>query len=241
MTDTDITFCDSIMKMDTSKIKYKFANSEDFNSISRDDVDKFDSTDSTDSTDNNISVNKYNIYRYKFDENVMNELSIFSKTHSYDDKDTFKESWDKWVSENLSMIQREEARLLDLGYKGCVKTKMYKSCRYYFSKKQNDKEKKDRRNKYLMVNPNILSSMDKHIIQNINKDDYKPSNGYEEYCVSNIDLLKEDVIEMVGLNMNLEEIKLKIKKTYKNRYFIISRNINKYKQIYENSSSDETN
>jgi hypothetical protein len=38
---------------------------------------------------------------------------------------------------------------------------------------------------------------------------------------------------MVNLGMIFDEIKLKIKKTYKNRYFIISRNINKFKEVYD--------
>jgi hypothetical protein len=205
-----------------------------------------DMNDSENNTKNNKSsesINKnYNIYRYKFSENVINELSIFSKIHQYDDKNTFKESWEEWVSNNLDMINREQTRLSELGYTGCVKTKMYKSCRYYFSKKKDNKEDQtERRKKYIMLNINVLNSMDKHIIQNMNTDNYKPANGYEEYCLQNIELLKEDILEMVGLSMNTEEIKLKIKKTYKNRYFIISRNITKYNKIYEDDENNNKN
>jgi hypothetical protein len=82
-----------------------------------------------------------------------------------------------------------------------------------------------------MINSNILNSMDKHIIQNMNIKDYKPSIGYEDYCKLNINLLKEDILSMHQLNMSNDDIKLKIKKTYKNRYFIISRNIEKFKLL----------
>lgn len=183
------------------------------------------------------SINKnYNIYRYKFSENVIDELNMFSKKHQYDDKVTFKEEWDKWVSTNLDIINREQSRLLELGYTGCIKTKMYKSCRYYFSKKKDKEDQSDKRKKYIMININVLNSMDKHIIENINNENYKPADGYLDYCNNNcnLELLKDDVVEMVSLGMDTDEIKLKLKKTYKNRYFIISRNINKYKNNYEN-------
>lgn len=210
-------------------------NNNDNNDINDKKIDNSSSVSFT-SSESEVETDNYNIYRYKFSENIIYELDNFSKIHKYDDKNTFKESWEKWVSENLYLIQREEERLSEIGYKGCVKTKMYKSCRYYFSKKTSDKEKQERRKKYVMVNSSILTSMDNHIIENISKEDYKPAIGYEEYCQKNIELLKEDIVEMVALDMNINEIKMKIKKTYKNRYFIISRNISKYKQLYENNS-----
>jgi hypothetical protein len=181
-----------------------------------------------------IDENVYNIYRYKFTDDIISELYEFSKLHQYDDKVKFKDAWKEWVDSNISMINREEFRLKDLGYDGCVNSKMYKSCRYYFCKKGNlnvNKSKIDRRKKYIMINSNILNSMDKHIIQNMNIKDYKPSIGYEDYCKLNINLLKEDILSMHQLNMSNDDIKLKIKKTYKNRYFIISRNIEKFKLL----------
>lgn len=209
------------------------------NNMEKCNISSNDSSSNSNSIDSDEEINNYNIYRYKFSENILVELNAFSRIHQYDDKKAFKDAWEEWISTNLSIIQREEARLQELGYKGCVKSKMYKSCRYYFSKKSGNKEKTERRKKYVMVNSNILSSMDKHIIENINKEYYKPANGYEGYCESNIDLLKEDIVEMVSLGMNVEDIKMKIKKTYKNRYFIISRNISKYKQLYESNSITE--
>jgi hypothetical protein len=188
-----------------------------------------------------IDENNYNIYRYKFTDDIISELYDFSKLHQYDDKLTFKDAWKEWIDNNISMINREEFRLKEIGYEGCVKTKMYKSCRYYFCKKGNNNtnnNKADRRKKYIMLNSSILNSMDKHIIQNMTIKHYKPSIGYEDYCKLNINLLKEDILCMHQLNMTNDDIKLKIKKTYKNRYFIISRNIEKFKSL--NMCDDNT-
>ena len=64
--------------------------------------------------------------------------------------------------------------------------------------------------------------MDDHIKSNISGDDYKPSDGFDEFCKANIDLLKEEVNILCRNGFtNSVEIKNKIKKTYKNRYFLI--------------------
>ena len=56
----------------------------------------------------------------------------------------------------------------------------------------------------------------------INCADYKPSDGFDEFCKQNIDLLKEEVYNLCKNGFtNSNEIKQKIKKTYKNRYFLI--------------------
>ena len=63
--------------------------------------------------------------------------------------------------------------------------------------------------------------MDEHIKRNISKE-FKPSNGFEEFCKENIDLLKEEITRLISCNIkDANEIKKKIKKTYKNRYFVI--------------------
>ena len=64
--------------------------------------------------------------------------------------------------------------------------------------------------------------MDEHIQSKINLKDYKPSDGFVEFCKSYMELLKDEVKNLCknGLN-DTNEIKNKIKKTYKNRYFLL--------------------
>ena len=75
------------------------------------------------------------IYRYKFDELFLEDLISFAKIHQFDDRKTFKEEWKLWCESNEEFIEREENRLVSLGYKGDCKDKMFKSSRYYFRKK----------------------------------------------------------------------------------------------------------
>jgi hypothetical protein len=75
---------------------------------------------------------------------------------------------------------------------------------------------------YVGSDKGLLSSMDEHIKSNIGTGDFKPSEGFEEFCKANVDIIKEQVNMLCrGGFTDSNEIKAKIKKTYKNRYFLI--------------------
>ena len=168
--------------------------------------------------------NKNNIYRYNFDENVMDELSTFAKLHQYNERKEYKESWKLWLEENNDMVKKEEDRLKNLGYEGDALDKMYKAARYYFRKKPQVKNEPKQRRKYISMEQDIITLMDEHIYRNIVALDYTPSNGYSEFCKMNIESIKIEIKRMLEIGINADDISSKIKKTYKNRYFIISRN-----------------
>lgn len=172
--------------------------------------------------DKNISDININIYRYKFTEAFMEELYKFSKVHEYDNRKDFKEAWQIWIEEQEEIIDSEIRRLLNLGYDGNVLDKMFKSARYYFRKKKCDNNKEpQKRRVYQSVQKELLEQMDEHIKTNINNKDYKPSEGFDQFCQQNIELLKEEVSKLCKIGLtDSDEIKKKIKKTYKNRYFL---------------------
>lgn len=76
-----------------------------------------------------------NIYRYKLADNIVSELTAFSKIHQYDDRVTYKEAWNEWLDINKNIVSDEKKRLIDLGYCDNIETKMFKAARYYFRKK----------------------------------------------------------------------------------------------------------
>lgn len=169
--------------------------------------------------DNNVSIN---IYRYKFTDDFTNEMYKFSKIHQYDHRKDFKEAWEIWLDDNDDIVSGEVRRLTNLGYDGDILDKMFKSARYYFRKKSTEKKAPQKRRAYLCVQKDLLESMDDHIKGHINEEDYKPSEGFDRFCKENLDLLKEEVSLLCKNGFtNSEEIKQKIKKTYKNRYFIL--------------------
>jgi len=177
---------------------------------------------SDDSDENRVSINA-NIYRYKFTQEFMDELHKFSKIHQYDDRKAFKESWESWVAENDELVQDEMERLENLKYYGDILDKMFKSARYYFRKKGTAKPEPKSRRQYLSVQKEMLDAMDEHILKKKSEPDYKPSDGFSDFCNTHLDLLKEEVVRLVVEHQinDVNVIKDKVKKTYKNRYFIL--------------------
>jgi len=101
---------------------------------------------------------------------------------------------------------------------------MFKSARYYFRKKVNVKKEPITRKSYISINKLILDAIDEHIKNNIYNSEYKPSNGFLDFCKDTKDLIQEEVNRLckIGITDTIE-IKNKFKKTYKNRYFILTK------------------
>ena len=168
-----------------------------------------------------VSEINISIYRYKFTDDFTSVMFKFSKIHQYDHRKDFKEAWNQWLEANDEIVSEEVRRLTNIGYQGDILDKMFKSARYYFRKKSTEKKAPAKRRNYIGVQKDLLAFMDEHIKANINKDDYKPSDGFDEFCKSHIDLIKEEVnIFCRNGFTDSTEIKNKIKKTYKNRYFL---------------------
>jgi hypothetical protein len=161
------------------------------------------------------------IYRYKFTDEFVGELYKFSKIHQYDHRKDFKEAWQLWLEDKDAIVSDEVRILSSSGYDGDILDKMFKSARYYFRKKSTETKEPAKRRKYCGLAKDVLDAMDKHIASNITNDDYKPSSGFESFCMINNALLKEEASRLIinGFK-DSGEIHEKLKKTYKNRYFI---------------------
>lgn len=168
------------------------------------------------------------IYRFKFTEDFIEELYKFSKIHQYDKRKDFKEAWKLWTEENQDIIDEETTRLNNLGYDGDVLDKMFKSARYYFRKKSTEKKEPKQRRQYISVTRELLDAMDHHIEENIFNDDYQPKTGFISFCKANEKILKESIDKIFEQGVKDSElIEDKIKKTYKNRYFMMTQIKNK--------------
>jgi hypothetical protein len=166
---------------------------------------------------------RHNIYRYKFTAEFMEMLYQFSKIHQYDERPIFKEEWNKWVEENDEKVGEEVKRLDSLGYEGDIIDKMFKSARYYFRKKSISKKEPKQRRVYVSCKKDILDAMDSHIEKGMQTPEYKPSEGFDDFCNNNKDLLKDEILHLIESKItDAKEIMSKVKKTYKNRYFIVS-------------------
>jgi hypothetical protein len=163
------------------------------------------------------------IYRFKFTIEFMTYIYHFSKIHQYDSRQDFKESWKIWVEENSNIIEEETSRLSRNGYDGNIEDKMFKSARYYFRKKGTVKTEPKQRRPYINITHDILEAMDIHIKTNIYNSDYTPKSGFISFCKDNEPILKEAIKNIYKQGIQQSDIiKNKIKKTYKNRYFMLT-------------------
>lgn len=194
----------------------------------------------TKNTEEKIPIN-FQIYRFKFSVMLTDQLLYFSKLHQFDDRNTFKLSWTNWIqNEDISsLLTSEIEKLTILGLKGDILDKIYKSARYYYRNKEltNISEEipiKQIRKKYIGFSKNILKVMDEHIksqIQyyleintqsihsyNIN---IQPAYAFNEFCIHQTDDIKKELIYLQEKDVEItNNIYVKFKKTYKNRFFI---------------------
>ena len=164
------------------------------------------------------------IYRFKFSEDFMQELYNFSKIHQYDERKDFKEAWNIWAEENNDIIIQESRRLINLDYDGDIMDKMFKSVRYYFRKKSTQIKEPRQRRQYISVSKELLEAMDKHITDNINDNNYQPKIGFLSFCKDYESIVKGTIKTLFENGIKDSElIQDKIKKTYKNRYFMLTK------------------
>jgi len=167
------------------------------------------------------------IFRFKFTEEFMEELYKFAKIHQYDHRKDFKEAWTVWLEENEDIVQEEEARLHYLRYDGDVLDKMFKSARYYFRKKSPVKVEPKQRRQYISVSHELLEAMDMHIRTNIYSNDYQPKIGFIDFYEANKQIIVQTFKSFFDQNIKDSEfIQTKLKKTYKNRYFMLTNKAN---------------
>lgn len=174
----------------------------------------------------NDNDNEINTYRYNLHSDVINLIEGFVNKHKYDDRESYKEAWLKWCKNNDQIIENEIKRLRSIHYNGDVVDKMYKAGRYYYRKKKsNNTNEKQKRRQYISINNKIIVAMDTQISNLYLNKDYKPSDGYESFCKDNVDILTKEIKRLFKKYdfITKEFLLVKFKKTYKNRYYRISR------------------
>lgn len=159
------------------------------------------------------------IYRYKFSTEVQDKLAKFVKTHKLDDVNVFREFWDDWVLDNSITILEEGRRLHNLGYRGDATIKMYKSVRYYYKDKSDKKVEAKKRRIYIALDRDILDAMDGHIKKNKTM---KPSVAYLSFLGGQNEkiLIDKTVTTIIHSGLDKAAAEFKLKKTYKNRFFL---------------------
>jgi hypothetical protein len=74
------------------------------------------------------------------------------------------------------------------------------------------------------MQPIIIQAMDKQLLSIIKNANFKPAQGFIQFCNQHIDILREEITRLTsegGVGMTAKTLADKIKKTYKNRYFMM--------------------
>lgn len=182
---------------------------------------------------------KGRVLRFEFAVALIEQVTAFANVHQYDDRKTYKEAWTAWLAhdEIAAIMKTEVERLNALGYKGNVADKLFKSGRYYFRGKTNkgnkgnkgsDEELCDKEllcKKYVLLNHQLLDEMDDHIDCGLRSADYTPAGGFADFCNANAqsELYRSEVARLSELMPTGDAVHDKLKKTYKNRYFMLTK------------------
>ena len=165
------------------------------------------------------------IFRYKLSDTIMKGITQFAHIHQFDDRHQYKEAWTYWLKDNQACVESEIARLKQLEYTGDIIDKMFKAGRYYFRGKTTIKEKepkkepkKETKRDYIVMHPDLIQTMDKHLRGLIAQPNFKPALAYNQFCEEHAALVQTE-IRRLAETISGEKITTKLKKTYKNRYF----------------------
>ncbi len=171
-------------------------------------------------TQESASENKNKIFRYKFDKNVVDEMYKFTKENKNLSKKDFTDNWERWKNSHSELIINEINRLRGLGCTGDIENKLYRSSRYYLSKKKENSTPKQRR-KYVSLDRDFIEIIDNHIQEHFsNNNKSSPKECYSDFASNNASHIETEINRIFeDDNFDKNEGKLKIKKTYKNRVY----------------------
>jgi hypothetical protein len=160
------------------------------------------------------------IYRHKFTKKISEKIAEFSLAHNQASLADFKKHWSIFIVTNKHDIDQEMARLQEAGMTADVVDKMFTSARYWYTKKQS-KSVKDKSKSYFATTRAFLSAIDAHIQKSGHA--MKPSDAFDDFCEHNLETLKNEITLLKTAKLSVDDIRTKIKKTYKNRHFVTKR------------------
>lgn len=159
------------------------------------------------------------VFRFKLNQDVVDAVMRFAKLHQYNDRHEYKDAWKEWCTENREMLDAEAKRLEAIGYEGDVYDKLFKSGRYYFRTKSLEKTVPAERRKYVGLGRGILRAMDDFIV-NVAGSGLSPADAFTSFCEQQSRTLMTEIVTLLNDNeLTDDEVKEKLKKTFKNRYF----------------------
>lgn len=173
-----------------------------------------------DSSQDMLDIPTMRTLRFKLSPAIQDTLSTFARAHSKDTLAQYRDAWSAWVRENGEALAEETKRLRELGFAGDVENKMYKAGRYYFARKVSNAVKAPRSaaRRYVTASKAILARMDRHIEAVRDGTDFRPATAFERFAESTD--LTEEFAALQEKGVPGDQVRAKLKHTYKNRCFL---------------------
>lgn len=187
------------------------------------------------------------VKRFKYSVSMTLLLNDFAEIHQCDNRKDFQKCWDEFIRQNNEIFKQEVVLLESRGFIGDPYNAMYKSARFYYrklydgsGKKKNDKKTKE--HPYSKFPIELLELIDtvieKHISTNLKRvteNEYicniTPASCYMDFCNEYENELYIHIGNYVrqthslGGDVSSSRISIKMKKTFKNRFYKIQEQI----------------
>lgn len=181
------------------------------------------------------------IFRFKLSNDCFNSLKEFSRIHSQDNRDDFKEAFEEWGKNNSTILDNETQRLQELGYNNDINAKLFRCAKYYcakrvFNTKSNDDNDNDETSsissenkKYICIPKEFIKNISHHIEANIGDEKFTPATGLKHFLENNTKDIQDMITKMQEKheNISVDNVHTKLKKTYKNKFYQYSKKYGK--------------
>ena len=195
--------------------------------------------DINEKVDKKISVP---IFRFKLSNDCFNSLNEFSRIHSQDNRDDFKEAFEEWGKTNSNIVENEIKRLQQLGYNNDINAKLFRCAKYYCAKKvfntksiidDDDKHEtssvSSENKKYTCIPKEFIKTISDHIESNIGDDKFTPAIALKQFLENYTKDIQDMITKMQEKheNISVDNVHTKLKKTYKNKFYQFSKKYGK--------------
>tara|TARA_X000000368_G_C22973258_1_gene686442 strand:+ start:582 stop:1304 length:723 start_codon:yes stop_codon:yes gene_type:complete len=182
------------------------------------------------------------IFRFKLSDDCFNSLKEFSRIHSQDNRDDFKEAFEDWGKNNSTILDNETQRLQKLGYNNDINTKLFRCAKYYCAKRVFNTKSNDDNNdndetssissenkKYTCIPKEFIKNISDHIEANIGDDKFTPATGLKQFLENHTKDIQDMIANMQEKheNISVDNVHTKLKKTYKNKFYQFSKKYGK--------------
>ena len=181
-------------------------------------------------------------FRFKYSFHFQNMLNGFASKNADKPKKEFDECFNKWCIQNERYINEERSEMVNKGYNRDFNNKIYLSVRYYFRNKHKSCDGKGKgesadqgkgKLKYVKLSNTFKTLMKNHIYDN-KGGNKSPKEMFALFYNSDNDeiqkFIQSETNKLRENGYSEKDILFRIKKMYKNLYFVTLRRDKKNKE-----------